>query len=212
MDNLWRFEVWGTCPPVIERYYSILSLVDQGWARSAVALSRGVHEAHIRFEYLADNEHELRSWVEWCMSREYHRCRERLQFDRGVDPELDRESGELMGHVERLMGGPPKNLPFPWKSPGSMLENIAGHSPGICHKRLRRMLIEFPSEYVHIGFSGEPVSSWVVGTAELSVLLTVQRAMSLCRDKGLLSAQATKTADEIVAKCDWWIESQANAG
>ena len=91
-----------------------------------------------------------------------------------------------------------------------MLENVAGHLPGGFHKRLRRRLIEFPSEYVHIGFSSEPVPSSVVGTTEFCVLLTVQRAMSLCRNKGLLSARATKTADDIVAKCDQWIESQAD--
>ncbi len=212
MGNLWRFEIWGTCPSVIEHYYSILSLVDQGLVRPAAALSRGVHEAHIRFEYLVDNEHELQSWVEWRMGQEYHRCREYLQFDSGANPNLDSESAELMDNLEALLGGPPKKPAFPWRSARMMLENIAGHLPGGFHKRLRRRLIEFPSDYVHIGFSGEPVPSSVVGTTELCVLLTVQRAMSLCRDKGLLSAQATKTADEIVTKCDQWIESQADVG
>lgn len=212
VDNLWRFEIWGTCWPVIEHYYSILSLTDQGRGRSAAALSRGVHEAHIRFEYLVDNEHELRSWVEWRMGQEYHRCREYLQFDSGANPSLDSESAELMDNLEKLLGGPPKKPAFPWRSASMMLENIAGHLPGGFHKRLRRRLIEFPSEYVHIGFSSAPVLSYTVGTAALCVLVTMQRAMSLCRDKGLVSAQATKTAQEIVAKCDQWIEAEAGAG
>lgn len=210
LDNLWRIEIWGTCQPVIEHYLSILSLTEQGLARPAAALMRGVHEAQIRFEFLADNEHELRSWVEWRMSQEYHRCREHLQFDSGVHPDFDWDAENLMVDMESILGGPPKKTSFPWKSASAMLENIAGHLPDGFHKRMRRRLIEYPSEYVHNGFSSEPVAESVIAMTEFSVLLTVQRAMRLCCDKSLVSPGATETANGVVALCDEWIESESN--
>ena len=211
LDNLWRIEIWGTCQPVIEHCLSILSLNEQGLARPAAALSRGVHEAQIRFEFLADNEHELRSWMEWLISQEYHRCREHLQFDSGVHPDFDRDAEDLMVYMESLLGGPPKKTFFPWKSAGVMLENIAGDLPNGFHKRMRRWLIEYPSEYVHIGFSSQPVPESVISMTGFSVLLTVQRAMRLCRDKSLVSPEAREIANGVVALCDEWIESEANA-
>lgn len=209
MDNLWRIEIWGTCQPLIECYQSILLLTDQRFLRPAAALSRSVHEAHIRFEYLADNEHELRSCIEWQMSRAYHRNLDYLRYDAGLHPQSDREARALKRDFEALLGRRPKKPPYPWRGNAMMLENIAGHFPSGFHKMLLRRLIEYPSEYVHIGVSSEPAADSVIGTTELCVLLTIQRAMKLCRDKQLTSSRARETANEIVMLCDEWIESEA---
>ena len=60
----------------------------------------------------------------------------------------------------------------------------------------------FFSEYVHIRRTVEPPPDLTVFAVEFSVLLTVRRAMVLCREKGLLPHGANEHAREIVQECE----------
>ena len=62
---LWSTEIWSTCGQAIEYYKSILVLVEQRLYGPAGALSRSIHEASSRLEYLKLNEEELEDWMDW---------------------------------------------------------------------------------------------------------------------------------------------------
>ena len=86
LRNLWRVEIKSTCEQIIEYYESIEILTDQGRSGPAAALSRSVHEACFRLEYLCLNKCELPDWMEWQINRLYHFVSEVLQFENTINP------------------------------------------------------------------------------------------------------------------------------
>ena len=206
-DNLWRVEIQSTCSQIIEHYRGILLLIDQGLPRPAAALSRSIHEACFRFDYLVDNEHEVRDWTEWQLNQDYHSLSDSLQYDTGFYAETKRVQEEIKKRFADLLGGPPaKRRPHPWKDTSIIFASVARNLPDGVDKKLQRILIGFFSGYVHIRRGIEPPAEWTEGSAETSVLLAIQRSMELCRDKGLLSHEADEVASGIVKICGALLE------
>ena len=207
-DNLWKIEIPSTCEQIIEHYSGILLLTERNLPRPAIALSRSIHEAYFRFEYLADNEHELRDWTEWQMSHDYRRFRESLQYDTELDAETRRGLKERMRQFEDLLGAPPRKLRNQWKATSEILCNIANNLGDGWDKRLRRLLVQYPSGYVHIRVSGQPPRRWIIDSTEVSVLSAMRRATELCLDKEMLSSQASEQASEVVTMCKNLLEPE----
>ena len=210
--NLWLIEIPSTCGQIIEHYRAILLLIDRKLPRPAMALSRSIHEAYFRFEYLCDNEHELRDWTEWQMSHEYHRFRESLQYDREVDPETRRSLERRMRQYEVLTGGTPKKFPYQWKSSREILCSIANNLGDGWDKKLRRLLLQYPSEFVHIRVSERPSPKWIIDATEISVLSAMRRATEICLDKEIFSSQTSEQARKVVEICKSLLEPELKNG
>lgn len=200
--NLWSVEIQNTCYQVIEYYKSILLLVDQELYRPAASLSRSIHEACFRLEYLSRNGIELRDWMEWQMSRDYHFIKDFLQYESAVSCSIKRNYEEQMKDLIAAIGRPTKKRKFPWKSTDQILSNISSDMPDGHDKRLRRILYEYPSRFVHIRTGGAPTPDYVVGGARSSLLLTITLAMELCRDEQLIPTDLSREIDEIVTTCN----------
>ncbi len=201
MHNLWRIEIPSTCGQILDHYQSVLLLTNQRLPRPAAALSRSIHEAAFRFEYLASNENELQDWTEWQISRDYHASKDTLQYDTTLSAETRCAIANRIRTFEDLLGGPPPKPPYPWKSTSVILSNLASGSHDGIDKRLRRLLIEYPSTFVHIRVSEAPSVQWTVRWTETSVLVAMQTAMELCQDKGMVSHEMSETARKVAAKC-----------
>ena len=204
--NLWRLEVHSTCSQIIEHYRGILLLIDQGLSRPAAALSRSIHEAFFRFDYLTDKKDELdelKDWTEWQLNQDYYDLCNSLRYDTYPHAETKTAVEESMRRVVSLLGGPPtKRRPYPWRGTSAIFHGVAGHLPDGGDKRLQRILIDFTSGYVHIRRLGkEPPAKWIEISAETSVLMAIRRSMELCRDKALLSREAGEVASGIVTIC-----------
>ncbi len=120
-DNLWKIEIRQACEQVIEHYRSIRLLVEAGLTRPAAALSRNVHECYIRFDFLGDNEAELRDWTEWQMTRDYYFARDSLLYDPGMNAEQKQRFQEDINTIQTLLDGIPERRGNTWKSAGVML-------------------------------------------------------------------------------------------
>ena len=202
-DNLWSLEIESTCNQIIEYHWGVWALVNRGLSRPAAALAKSIHEACFRFKYLAENEHELQEWAEWQINQDYHFARDSLQYDVALDDTETRRSLECaMERCKQLLGGPPTRRPHPWKSTREIFRNVENDVPDGRGKGLRRHNIGFFSEYVHIRRTVEPPPELTMFAVEFSVLLTIRRAMVLCREKGLLPLGANKHAGEIVQECE----------
>ena len=199
--NLWSMEIQSTCYQVIEYYKSVLILVGQELYRPAVSLSRSIHEACFRLEYLSRNESELRDWMEWQMTSDYHFIKDFLQYETTVTDSSKRNFEAQMKALIAAMCGPPKKRRFPWRSTGHILSDISSDMPDGYDKRLRRLLYEYPSRFVHIRAGEGPTPDSVVGGARSSLLLTITLAMKLCRDEQLVPTDLNRETDEIVTMC-----------
>ena len=196
--NLWIMEVRFTCEQSIEYVRGILFLLDQGLNRPAAALSRSIYECWIRFEYLLDHEAELRDWFEWQISHDYHSCLERSLYDADLGATDKQGLQEDMNIMEGLLGEVPRKRGHQWKSPGSMLKDISRNLPAGSHPLLRRHLIAYPSEYVHIRARSVPPSGPIIGLSAIFFTEIVKKAMKLCLDTQLIDVPA----GEIEALCD----------
>ena len=200
--SLWSVEIQNTVSQVIEYYKSILILVGQEFFRPAASLSRSINEACFRLEYLSRNKNELRDWMEWQMSRDYHFAKDFLQFETTVSDSTKRQFQEQLNVLVVAMEGPPKKRQFPWRSTGQMLSDISSDMPDGYDKRLRRLLYDYPSRFLHIGAGGVPTPDYAVGGARSSLLLTVTLAMELCREEQLVPTDLNSETDEIVTMCN----------
>ena len=103
--NLWSEEIQSTCHQVIEYYKSILILVGQELHRPAASLSRSIHEACFRLEYLSRNKSELRDWMEWQMNRDYYFIKDFLQYETAVSGSSKRNLEKQLRVLVAVMGG-----------------------------------------------------------------------------------------------------------
>ena len=205
--NLWSLEIESTCSQIIQYHRGVWALINEGLSRPAATLARSIHEACFRFKYLAENEHELKDWEEWQITQDYHFARDSLQHDVADNDTVTRSSLErAMEEWEYLLGGPPTRRPHPWKSTSEIFHNVEEDVPDGRGKGLRRHLVGFFSEYVHLRRTVEPPPELTVFAVEFSVLLSIRRAMVLCREKGLLSLDASKQASEIAQECEKLLE------
>ena len=206
-SNLWSLEIASTCSQIIQYHRGVWALVDQGLPRPAATLARSIHEACFRFKYLAENEHELKDWAEWQITQDYHFARDSLQHDVAEnDAETRRSLVRAMEEWGHLLGEPPRRRPHPWKSTSEIFRKVEEDVPDGRGKALRRHLVGFFSEYVHFRRTVEPPPELTVFTVEFSVLLTIRRAMDMCRDIGLLPLDASEQASEIVQECEELLE------
>ena len=206
-SNLWSLEIETTCTQIVQYHRGVWTLVNDRLSRPAAVLARSIHEACFRFKFLAENEHELKDWAEWQIAQDYHFARDSLQHDVADDDTETKSSLErLMENLEYLLDGPPSRRPRPWKSTSEMFRNVEENTPEGRGKALRRHLVGFFSEYVHFRRFVEPPAELTVFAVEFSVLLTIQRAMALCREKGLLSLDASKQTWEIEQQCEKLLE------
>lgn len=207
--NLWSIEIQSTCYQVIEYYKSILILVGQDLYRPAAALSRSIHEACFRLEYLSRHKSNLRDWMEWQMSRDYHFIKDFLQYETTVTDSSKRNFEEQMKDLVAALGCPPKKRKFPWRSTDHILSDISSDMPDGYDKRLRRLLYEYPSRFVHIRAGGGPTPDSIVGGARSSLLLVMTLAIKLCRDEHLVPTDLSRETDEIVTMCNKLREIEA---
>lgn len=203
-SNLWRCQVQSTCVQVREYYDSIWILAERGLLRPAAALSRSIHESSIRLEYLNYQEGSLEDWWKWQIKRAYFFFDDQLRYD-----ELSSLNRVLRNkdkcEYEKLLGvRPTKNVAPQWKKTKELIAGAAKGMPEGYEKRWYRLLFAYPSNYVHISDASqaqEPTLAYVVGSSQSSVLMTMQVAMEICRDRRLGSCQTTQAADDIVALC-----------
>ena len=201
-DNLWRLQIQSTCEQVQEYYDSVWTLAGRPLLRPAAALSRSIHEASIRLEYLNHHESELADWWKWQITRDYFFCDDQLFYD-----ELSPLSRVLLtkdrSRCEQLLGNRPQKRVNPsWKSIKELIDGAAKGMPKGYEKQWHRLLFAYPSNYVHIRHVEEPTLAYVIGSSQLSVLVTMQVAMEICRDRQLGSDQIARAANDIVARCE----------
>ena len=201
-QNLWRVEIQSTCEHIIEYYESIEILTDQGLHGPAAALSRSVHEACFRLEYLSLNKCELPDWMEWQINRLYHFVSGFLQYENTINPTGKQNFQAQKNELSALLGRTPKKRSFPWRGLDRILLSISSGMPLGHDKRLRRLLFDFPSAFVHLGAVGGPRKGYAVEAARSSLLLSMGLAMKLCRDERLVSNELSTEIDEIVTMCD----------
>ena len=168
----------------------------------AAALSRSVHEACFRLEYLCLNKCELPDWMEWQINRLYHFVSEVLQFENTINPTGRRNFQAQKNELGALLGKTPKRRGFPWRNLDGILSNISSGMPSGHDKRLRRLLFDYPSAFVHFGVVGAPGTGYSVEAARSSLLLSMELAMKLCRDEQLVPNELSTEVDAIATMCD----------
>lgn len=196
-DYLWELEIFWTCGQVIEHFRSVKLLIEAGLYRPAAALSRSVHESHIRFDYLADNEDQLRDWFEWQWARDYHQFKDELRYDLMLSGENANRLHEDIESIVWLLGKTPGKPSHPWKSVQDMLKDRHGIDEAGSAQRTYRWLFTDLSQYVHIRGSYAPSAQLTSWLTEVSVLTTFFRAMRLCQDKRIIDPPA----GQIAARC-----------
>ena len=121
-----------------------------------------------------------------------------------LTPQNQPERPLLRGNQKLLGVRPTKNVAPQWKKTKELIAGAAKGMPEGYEKRWYRLLFAYPSNYVHIRDASqaqEPTLAYVVGSSQSSVLMTMQVAMEICRDRRLGSCQTTQAADDIVALC-----------
>ena len=83
-----------------------------------------------------------------------------------------------------------------------MTKDISNDMESGHDKRVRRLLYEYPSKYVHIRAVPEPSQSWIVEGTQSAVLLIMTLAMQLCRDKELTSTELNGEIGAIIVMCN----------
>ena len=193
-EYLWRQEVYWTCGLVIEYWRGIQLLLKEGLYRPATALSRSMHECKIRFDYLVDNEDELRDWFEWQWSRDYHRFNDELRYDHMLSSESARRLRQDLDAIESLLGKVPSRRKHPWKSPREMLEHRYRTAELGEVRRDYRWFVADLSQYVHISSSYVPSALLTALLTEISVITTLGTAMRLCKEKLFIDPPAGELA------------------
>ena len=201
-QNLWSLEIRSTCGQVIEHYNAILTLVNQDFLRPAAGLSRNIHEACFRFEYLTLNKGQLTDWTEWQMSRDYHFCEDFLQYETAAKASTKAEFTKQKTELEVLMGAPPSRRGPSWKTTDEIIQAISSGMPIGHDKRLKRLLFQYPSNFVHIRAVGIPSRDYVIGGAQSSLLLVMTLAMKVCRNDQLLPVGLSGEIESIITLCD----------
>lgn len=196
-DFLWKMEVFWTCGQVIEHFRGVRLLIEAGLYRPAAALSRSVHESHVRFDYLVDNEDQLRDWFEWQWARDYHQFKDELNYDSMLSRENSDRLHEDMALIVGLLGKTPRKPSHPWKSVKEMLNDRDETDEAGRTLRVHRWLFTDLSQYVHISGSYAPSAQLTTWLTETSVLATLCRAMRLCQDKRIIDPPT----GEIAARC-----------
>ena len=117
---------------------------------------------------------------------------------------------QIVGIVERLLGGQPNNREDRWKQNKEILEAVTGEWTDGQRKRLRRLLVEIPSTYVHIRGTAvpRPPPEWIIRTTEISVLSTIQQAMEKCLERHLLTQKINAEAAAIAKLCENLLEPE----
>ena len=100
---------------MLNHHDAVLLLMGHGLDEPAIALSRSIHESYFRLQFLVDNEHELPSWTRWQMRRDFFACKDTLDFDENLDTRIRQHMQQVVGIVERLLGGQPNNRKNHWK-------------------------------------------------------------------------------------------------
>ena len=209
-DHLWRLETDTVCGLVYEYYGGVLVCIEQQLDFPAAALTRCVLEVCFRFKYLAEHEVELRDWEEWQLTQDYHLLKAFLEHDvRALNPaSADGELGHMvrgkMAAIEDLLGGPPASRQHPWRTTSQIFDNLVDVEtlPNERGRGFRRHTIGFFSEYIHPRRFPIPPEDLTLFSVGLSVLLTLRRAMELCRKKRLLAAEADTRAGQIMEECE----------
>ena len=200
--NLWRCQIQSTCVQVQEYYDSVWTLADRRLLRPAAALSRSIHEMSIRLEYLNHQEGFLADWWTWQITRDYFFFADQLRYDelsplnRVLQNKGKSECQKLLGAQPQKRGGPS------WKSTSEMIAGAAKGMPKGYVKRWTRLLFAYPSNYVHVRHAQEPTPAYVIGSSQSSVLVTMQVAMEICRDRQLGSGLTIQAINDIVARCE----------
>ena len=208
-ENLWRLEIDTVCGLVHEYYSGVLACLQQHLDFPAAALTRSIHEACFRFKYLAEHEEELRDWEEWQLSQDYYLLKISLEHDlsslgTGNAGEVGHLLEGKLAAIEELLGGPPLPRRNPWRTTSQIFDNLVDVEtlPNERGRGFRRHTIGFFSEYTHPRRFPVPPEGLTLFSASLSVLLTLRRAMELCRKKDLLPAGADTRAGLIVEECE----------
>ena len=208
-EHLWRLEVDTVCDLVHVYYGGVLVCIEQQLNSPAAALTRCVHEVCFRFKYLAEHERELRDWEEWQLSQDYHLLKTFLEHDvKVLNPDAVGETERMvvgkMATIEDLLGGPPPPRQHPWRTTSQIFDNLTDVET-LRNERgrgFRRHTIGFFSEYVHPRRFPIPPEDLTLFSAGFSVLLTLRRAMELCRKKKLLPPEADTRAGHIMKGCE----------
>ena len=212
-EHLWRLEIGTVCDLVHEYYGGVLVCIAQQLDFPAAALTRCVHEVCFRFKYLAEREGELRDWEEWQLTQDYHLLETFLEHDVSIlnsdaAGETERMIRGKMADIEDLLGGPPPSGRHPWRTTSQIFDNLVDVEtlPNERGRGFRRHTIGFFSEYAHPRRFPVPPESLTLYSANFSVLLTLRRAMELCRKKKLLAAEADTQAGHIMEECERLLE------
>ncbi len=142
----------------------------------------------------------MSDWGKWQITRNFF-FDDQLRYD-----ELSPLSRVLRtkdkSECEQLLGTRPlKRVGPSWKSTEALIAGATKGMPKDYEKRWHRLLFEYPSNYFHIRHAEEPTPAYVIGSSQLSVLVTMQVAMEICRDRKLGSGQTIQAANDIVARC-----------
>ena len=212
-EHLWRLEVGAVCDLVHEYYGGVLVCIAHQLYFPAAALARCVHEVCFQFKYLAEHEEELRDWEEWQLAQDYHLLKTFLEHDLGLlRPDSAREMEHIVrkktADIEHILGGPPPSRRHPWRTTNQIFDNLSDVKtlPDERGRGFRRHTIGFFSEYTHPRRFPVPPESLTLISASFSVLLTLRRAMELCRKKELLAAEADTHAAHIMKECERLME------
>ena len=200
--NLWSLEIESTCSQIIQFYRAVSSLIGQDLPGPAAALARAIHEACYRFKYLAEHEHELEDWEKWQIAQDYQLAASSIQHDLPPEHEIARNLERALVKWDDLLDGAPTRRPHPWRSTSEIFADLEAGLPNNRGKSLRRHVIAFFSDYVHIRRTTQVPSDLIMWSTDFHVLLTIRRGMVLCLEKGLLPIQAREPADEIVTECE----------
>ena len=214
-EHLWRLEIETVCGLVHEYYSGVLVCIEQQLEFPAAALTRSVHEVCFRFKYLAEHEWELRDWEEWQLAQDYHMLKTFLEHDlRFLNPNDDGEFWHMvkgkMADIENLLGGSPPPRRHPWRTTSQIFDNLLDVAtlPKERARGFRRHTIGFFSEYTHPRRFPVPPEGLTLFSADFSVLLTLRRAMELCRKKNLLPPEADKRASQIMEECERLLDDE----
>ena len=175
--NLWEWEISNTFGQIFESYRAILLITENGIPRPAAALSRSIHEAYIRFVYLERNDWELKDWFEYNLSVIYHHAQDTLKYDPIPNDDHQEEYRAEINNVEILMGRSPKRRTFPWRPMRHLLDDVTNDLPAGSAKQVRRLLLQRPSECVHVQFGGGQPSEVTLGLAEVSITDAMKRVL-----------------------------------
>ena len=199
---LWSTEIRSTCGQAIEYYKSILVLVEQRLYGPAGALSRSIHEASSRLEYLKLNEEELEDWMDWQFRYDYCFYDDCLKYDLCLSEATRQEFERRKQEAHDLLGTRPDKPPGDhWKTPGDIRKGITANMPEGYEQRFNRLLFKYPSTFVHIRWVYPPTREYVVDGTRANLLFMIQLAMELCRDKELVPTSLSGETEEIITTC-----------